>query len=214
MRVNRYVAAAVGIGRRKADVLIAAGKVTINGNKATLGDEVNLGDIVKVNNQVVGLQVKQTIMLNKPVGYICSRDGQGNKTIYDILPSDYHNLNPVGRLDKDSSGLLLLTNDGDFAQSLSHPSAQKDKIYTVELDKTLDSQDREQIEKGVVMGDGISKLELGGQDKNWTVTMHEGRNRQIRRTFETLGYIVQKLHRTSFGEYQLGDLESGKYKVM
>jgi 23S rRNA pseudouridine2605 synthase len=158
-------------------------------------------------------------MLNKPVGYVCSRNGQGSKTVYDLLPPEYQQLKTVGRLDKDSSGLLLLTNDGQLAQELTHPSQQKRKVYEVTLDKPLQPLHRQMIsDHGVSLEDGPSKLELerqhDGDDTKWIVTMHEGRNRQIRRTFAALGYEVIQLHRTKFGNYQLGTLQKGKLKAL
>ena len=130
------------------------------------------------------------------------------------MPSEFSILNPIGRLDKDSSGLLLLTNDGDLHQRLSHPSEQKQKVYSVALHKPLTSRDRQHIEKGVELEDGTSKLKLLGEGKTWTVKMHEGRNRQIRRTFAALGHTVKTLHRISMGEFELGGLPAGQYQEL
>lgn len=148
--------------------------------------------------------------------YVCSRDGQGGKTIYDLLPPELHHLKPVGRLDKNSSGLLLLTNDGQLAQQLTHPSFQKTKVYNIALNKPLEPLHHQMIsDHGVVLEDGISKLQLQRMNEtdnnNWKVIMSEGRNRQIRRTFDSLGYNVVKLHRTQFGPYKLNQLASGKF---
>ncbi len=116
-------------------------------------------------------------------------------------------------MDKDSSGLLLLTDDGDLAYQYTHPKFEKEKVYEVAIDKDMRKEDQEHIENGVLLEDGISKLNLTPIEKwSWRVTMNEGRNRQIRRTFETIGYRVIKLHRVAFGPYELGDLASGKYK--
>lgn len=150
-------------------------------------------------------------MLNKPAGYVCSRDGQGSRTVYDLLPPEMRALKPVGRLDKDSSGLLLLTNDGDLANNLTHPRYNKEKTYVVELHEPLSEPDRRKIGQGVKLEDGISKLQIKNPaGKSFTVVMSEGRNRQIRRTFEALGYTVTKLHRTKFGPYALENLGPGK----
>ena len=214
MRINLYVATATGLSRRAADREIEAGHVTINGRQAVLGDQVSNADEVCLNSQPLALHTQPlTIILNKPVGYVCSRDGQGSKTIYDLLPPDLHNLKPVGRLDKDSSGLLLMTTDGQLANQLTHPKFAKDKVYQVELDKSLTNPDRQRIEKGVELEDGLSRLNLHGQNQSWTVTISEGRNRQIRRTFAKLGYGVTKLKRTQFGDYDLGELTEGKYLI-
>lgn len=213
MRINQFIARATGISRRAADSVIKAGKVRINTAEARLNDRVSEEDIVTVDNEKISLSTAKTIVLNKPEGYVCSRDGQGSKSIYELLPDDLQEIKPVGRLDKDSSGLLLLTNDGHLAQQLTHPSYKKEKIYEVTLDKQLSPQDKQSIQAGVTLTDGMSRLQLSGADKSWTVTMHEGRNRQIRRTFEAVHRRVIKLHRTKFGPYELGALEPGKWLV-
>ncbi len=213
MRLNKYIALATGLSRRKADELIANHEITVNGESADVGYDVQTSDEVKRGREVLRANDKAilTVLLNKPVGYVCSRDGQGSKTIYDLLPQDLHQLKPVGRLDKESSGLLLLTNDGELAHQLTHPSFQKEKVYEVEIDKPLSGSDHKSIESGVELEDGKSILKLQGSGKTWTVTMSEGRNRQIRRTFEALGYSVTKLHRTKFGSYGLDKLREGLY---
>ena len=215
MRINKYVALASGMSRRGADEAISDKRITVNGQVALTGQEVAVNDKVTLDSQPITLpKVLQTVVLNKPVGYVCSREGQGSKTIYDLLPPELHHLKPVGRLDKDSSGLLLLTNDGDLAHQLTHPSSQKEKVYEVELDKPLSEMNKVKIESGIEIGDGLSKLGLSGIEKNWTVTMNEGRNRQIRRTFEAVGNSVEKLHRTQFGPYSLEELPLEKYRVL
>jgi 23S rRNA pseudouridine2605 synthase len=212
MRINKFVALATGMSRRAVDEAIANGRVLINDRVARVGQEVTNQDRVRLDSKELAPAVIQTIILNKPVSYVVSRDGQGSQTIYDLLPAKYHNLKPVGRLDKDSSGLLLLTNDGKLANELTHPSHQKQKVYEIELDKPLDAKDQKAIEQGVELEDGISSFQLKGNGTNWTVVMSEGRNRQIRRTFESLGYRVTHLHRTQFGPYLLQDLQIGKSK--
>ncbi len=213
MRLNRFVALATGKSRRGADDLIAEHRIKVNDVIAQLGARLEPDDTVTLDGKSLVLPATTTIMLHKPAGYVCSRDGQGSKTIYDLLPAELHNLNPVGRLDKDSTGLLLLTNDGELSQRLTHPSSQKEKVYQVELDKPLLSRDKAHMGKGVELNDGPSRLGLRGRDKIWTITMTEGRNRQIRRTFEALGYKVIKLHRTNFGPYKLGRLKVGIYQA-
>jgi 23S rRNA pseudouridine2605 synthase len=211
MRINKFVAQATGLSRRAADQAIVAGKVVIDSRTAIPGDEVSEAMTIELDGKILALPAKTlTIMLNKPTGYVSSRQGQGSRTVYDLLPPEYHSLKPVGRLDKDSSGLLLLTNDGDLANKLTHPRYAKTKIYEVELDKPLTPTDRQQIEQGVVLDDGLSRLGLEPQENGWQVTMTEGRNRQIRRTFAVRGYTVTQLHRTAFGEYTLNHLKPGK----
>lgn len=218
MRLNKFIASATDLSRRKADEVIASGKVLVNGQPAGQGQDVAETDVVTLEGRELHAPVLHTtIMLNKPTGVVVSRHGQGSDTIYDILPYEYHRLNPVGRLDKNSSGLLLLTDDGDLANELTHPSRQKIKIYEVTLDKPLQPLHRQMIsDLGLQLEDGLSKLQLErqreGDDTAWIVTMHEGRNRQIRRTFEALGYAVTRLHRTQFGPYTLNGLEPSKSK--
>jgi 23S rRNA pseudouridine2605 synthase len=209
MRINKYIAAATGLSRRVADKAVEQGNVLINGQHATTGQEVNDQDTVILSGKIVKPAPQtQTILLNKPSGYVVSRDGQGSSTIYDLLPPNLHHLKPVGRLDKESSGLLLLTNNGQLAQELTHPKYQKTKVYELELVNPLAPLHRQMIsDHGIMLSDGSSKLQLErlreGDDKGWRVTMREGRNRQIRRTFAALGYMIKKLHRTHFGTYSL-----------
>ncbi len=218
MRINKFIAAATGLSRRAADKAVEEGRVKVNGAKAQPGQSVSPSDEVYLNSKLLeGPQAAQTILLNKPAGYVVSRDGQGSKTVYDLLPKELQHLKPVGRLDKDSSGLLLLTNNGELAQELTHPKYQKTKIYEIELNKRLAPLHRQMIsDHGIQLDDGPSKLELGrmfeGNDRAWRVAMSEGRNRQIRRTFSALGYRVVALHRTHFGSYGLHGLKEGEFK--
>ena len=218
-RLNKYLALQLGISRREADNYIAAGRVTLNGEKALLGARMEQGSAVTVDSKrIQATTARQYIMLHKPVGYVSSRRSQGgDPTIYDLLPKDLHALKPVGRLDKESSGLLFLTNDGDFAYHMTHPKFYKTKVYEVRLNHDLAPLHQQMIsDYGVQLEDGPSKLSLerlsDGNRTDWKVTMHEGRNRQIRRTFASLGYTVTKLHRTHFGTYSLGDIAPGKYQ--
>lgn len=220
-RLNKYLALQLGSSRREADLLIDEGAVTINGVVATLGARFTPGDTIAVHSKpLTGTQPMTYLLFNKPVGYICSRKKQGeNDTIYTLIPSEFHNLKPVGRLDKDSSGLLLLTNDGDFAYQMTHPKFYKTKVYNIRLDRELEPLHQQMIsDHGIQLEDGPSKLSLErlSEDnrKGWQITMTEGRNRQIRRTFGSLGYTVTKLHRLAFGDYSLGDIKLGKFKTI
>lgn len=217
MRINKYIALCTGVSRRAADDIIVRGRVLVNGQAPQPGHDVSDTDVVTLSGRVITPAVKTTLMLNKPAGYVVSRDGQGSKTIYQLLPDEYHHLKPVGRLDKDSSGLLLLTNDGDLANDLTHPSKEKTKVYEVTLLKPLQPLHHQMItDHGVMLDDGPSKLQLQrkteGDNRDWIVKMHEGRNRQIRRTFSALGYEVAKLHRTHFGSYSLDDISAGQIR--
>lgn len=217
-RINQFLAQACDLSRRAADAAIQEGRVTVNGQPAQVGAVVDDNDVITLDGkQLESNRHHQLVILNKPVGYVCSRNGQGKATIYELLPTELHHLNPVGRLDKNSSGLLLLTNDGQLAHQLTHPSFGKDKVYHVRLHRDLTRRDEQQITTGgVSLHDGSSTLHLKpltSSRRDWQVTMHEGRNRQIRRTFAALDYEVIHLHRISFGSYQLGDLELGKYRI-
>lgn len=220
MRINRFVALASGVSRRTADTWLNAGRIKVNGVQPQPGQQVSDSDTVRLDNRPLSLPATtQTIMFNKPEGYVCSRNGQGSKTVYDLLPRKFRALKPVGRLDKNSSGLLLLTNDGTLAHQLTHPSFRKLKIYEVELNKPLQPLHRQMIgDNGIRLEDGLSRLNLErfheGNDHAWRITMHEGRNRQIRRTFAALGYDVIRLHRTQFGNYLLENLSLGTFKEL
>jgi len=218
LRLNKYLALQLGISRREADDYIAAEKVTVNGVTATLGARYAETDVITVNGKKLGKQTDFIYLaFNKPVGYVCSRKPQRDApTIYTLLPKEYYALKPVGRLDKNSSGLILLTNNGDFAHRMTHPKFAKTKIYKVKIDHDLEPLHQQMIsDHGIQLEDGRSQLMLerlsDADRRQWQVTMGEGRNRQIRRTFASLGYEVQKLHRIQFGNYTLDDLKSGDY---
>ena len=219
IRLNKFLAERVGLSRREADVAIERGMVTVNGEVAKIGARVVAGDVVKYEGRSVDFEKEFSyVAFNKPVGYVCSRRAQGDApTIYELLPEGMRSLKTVGRLDKDSSGLILLTDDGDFALAMTHPRFYKDKVYEVKLDRELEPLHQQEIaEFGVMLPDGLSKLgltRLSDQSRaEWRVLMHEGRNRQIRRTFEALGYRVVGLHRIQFGKYMLSGLEEGKFE--
>lgn len=222
MRLNKFLALQLGISRREADILIDSGTVTINNEPVILGARMKDGDTVLVAGKSIATTKNPYIYLafHKPVGYVCSRRAQGESpTIYDLIPHKYHILKPVGRLDRNSSGILLLTNDGDFAYKMTHPKFAKTKIYEVYLDHELEPLHQQMISDfGIRLEDGHSQLTLSRLDehsrKAWQVTMSEGRNRQIRRTFAALGYGVKKLHRVQFGNYSLGDMASGSLKAV
>lgn len=221
IRLNKHLALQLGVSRREADNLIDSGAVTVNDTKATLGARFKPGDNIKVKGKAIAAHTDFIYLaFNKPVDYVCSRHQQGDSpTIYQLLPTKYHALKPVGRLDRASSGLILLTNDGDFAFQMTHPSFSKTKIYNVRLESNLEPLHQQMIsDYGLALEDGPSKLQLERMNetdrKSWIVTMTEGRNRQIRRTFGALGYTVDKLHRTNFGNYALGDIKPGKFEIL
>lgn len=215
MRLNKFIAQSTGLSRRNSDAAISQGQIAVNGSVAELGTIISNEDEVLFKGKRLKLNDETTIMLNKPIGYVCSRRGQGSKTIYDLLPEKYSRLKPVGRLDKDSSGLILLTNNGELANKLTHPKFQKKKVYEVTLDKILPNNDTRKLLKGVILEDGLSKFIMLKliKDKTYEISLTEGRNRQIRRTFLSLGYTVTKLHRTKFGDYELSNLRSAEINV-
>jgi 23S rRNA pseudouridine2605 synthase len=219
MRINKFVAAATGMSRRTADMVIAEHRVLVDGKPPTPGQDVQDTQAVTLDGSLLSIKAVQTILVHKPRGYVTSREGQGAQTIYALIPPQLHHLKPVGRLDKDTSGLLLMTNDGALAQQLTHPSNHKVKMYEATLSKPLAPLHRQMIaEMGIQLEDGPSRLDLerlhDGDDRHWRIMMHEGRNRQIRRTFESLGYAVTALHRTQFGPYVLGSIPPGKYQTL
>ena len=220
-RLNKFLALQLGISRREADILIEKGVVMINGTVATLGARCDETDSIAVKDKPIATSARhQYILLHKPTGYVCSRRQQGDTpTIYSLLPRSLHHLKPVGRLDKDSSGIILLTNDGDFTQRMTHPSYHKQKTYFVVIDRDLAPLHQQMIsDYGVQLDDGVSKILLTRDSdddrQHWRIDMHEGRNRQIRRTFAVLGYTVTALHRTQFGPYALGDIKPGDYHFL
>ena len=161
LRLNKFLAERLGLSRREADDVISAGKVLVDGKPAALGARIDKTSKVCYNNKIVPFNTEFLYLaMNKPVGYVCSRRAQGDApTIYELLPKDYTKLKTVGRLDKDSSGLILLTNDGDFAFQMTHPKFHKEKIYEVELDRPLEPLHQQMISDfGVLLEDGPSKF--------------------------------------------------------
>ena len=226
IRLNKFLAERLGCSRREADELIQSGQVLINQKQASIGVKIDKNDKVWYNKKIVPFDAEYSYLaFNKPVGYVCSRHQQGDTpTVYSLLPHRYQALKTVGRLDKDSSGLILFTNDGDFAFKMTHPKFRKTKVYEVELDHSLEPLHQQMIsDYGVMLDDGVSKFKViaaAGPAEHkpdrtrLTVILTEGRNRQIRRTFAALGYRVTRLHRTNFGKYELGDLAPGRYVII
>ena len=219
MRINKLIAGRLGISRRKADEFIEKDRVLVNGILPSPGMDITDPSTVLVDKKPLPEEKKTiTILLNKPEGYVCSRDGQGSHTVYELLPSELRFTNIVGRLDKDSSGLLLFTNDGELHNDLTHPSKDKEKTYHVTLNKKISENDLEILSKrGVPLRDGISRfiiLNLDTDSFQYEVTLREGRNRQIRRTFNAMGYKITSLQRTAVGAFSLSELKPGEYKIV
>ncbi len=217
MRIQRYIALNSRFSRRAAEDLIDEGRVKLNGKVVTeKGVKVVPEDSIKVNNKVIQpRQATMTLMLNKPAGYVTTKkDEFDRQTVMELIP--YNHLAPIGRLDKETEGLLLFTNDGDLAYNLTHPKFEHEKEYEVKLRDPLSPEDKEKLEKGVRI-DGrrtaparITKLK--GKDCN--IIIHEGRKRQIRRMFEIVDNKVIYLKRIRIGTLKLGDLPLGKFKIL
>ena len=228
MRLNRYLAAA-GLGSRRAcETLINEGRVSVNGSPCTmLATTVSPEDAVKVDHRPVKVQLPAYVLLNKPAGYLSSRtDPRQRQTVFDLLPRDMPRLFHVGRLDQDSEGLLLLTNDGDLAMRLAHPRYKIEKEYEVILDRSFDMTLAAKLMEGVfipVEGEGgrpdrrvRAKAQavhrLGAQKLK--VVLRQGLKRQIRLMFAELGYRVQRLERTRMGPLSLGRLPNGEWRPL
>ncbi len=204
-RINKYlVTVGLAESRRKADTLIKKGQVTVNGKvRVDLSYRVLGGDVVEVAGQTGKTRSDIYIAFNKPRGLVCSHAKQAsNATIFDALPKSFATLKIAGRLDKDSQGLVILSSDGDFIQSLSHPSNEKSKTYIVTTDKKVPEQGLSALNAGIKLDDGISKLKATLiNPTSVRVIMTEGKNRQIRRSFEALELDVIKLERVKIGKY-------------
>lgn len=216
MRLQKFLAQAGIASRRKAEELISAGKIKVNGEIITrLGTTINPDtDTVEFNKKKVTLETEKVyIAVNKPSGVISSASNTQGKTVTDLVKSNVR-LFPVGRLDKDSTGLIILTNDGDFANQVLHPKFGGEKEYFVILDKPLTEKDIKQLEKGMVLGGkkvgGIKVVEA--KHNAAKLILHEGVNRQIRRMLGKLDYTVRKLKRIRIGKLELEGIAEGKSK--
>jgi len=219
VRLNKLIANAGVCSRREADKLISKGKITVNGKVVSeLGFKVLLTDKVKFGNQHLKPQKSVYVLLNKPKGFITtSRDPQNRKTVMNLVSkATSERLFSVGRLDRNTMGLLLFTNDGDLAKKLSHPSYKIKKIYQVDLDKALIKPDLEKITAGFELEDGFFNLDkisiISNDKKTIGIELHIGKNRIVRRIFEHLGYKVKKLDRSVYAGLTKKDLPRGKWR--
>ena len=218
MRLNRFLAAA-GVGsRRHCDELIAAGRVTINGQICTnFSAQPSARDHVKVNGKLVHAEPLHTILLNKPAGFVSTRkDVHARDTIFDLLPKKFSRLFNIGRLDAQTEGLILLTNDGDLAQRLTHPWYKIEKEYEVTLDRQWDPILAPKLLGGIFLDGKRAKI---GRLHSITSTrlrviLRQGINRQIRRMFHEIGYEVKRLVRVRIGNLRLGDLPRGHWRAL
>ena len=221
MRINKYLAASGVASRRECDKLIQEGKVKINGKQAQLGAEVGEDDQVSVNGTVVSVKKNEYYILNKPKGYICSvSDDKGRKTVMDLMPNGVGRIYPVGRLDYDSEGLLILTTDGALAQHLTHPSNEVPKTYLVKIEGTITENALNPIRSGIEIDGYVTKkckAQIVETNKEYTkihITLIEGKNREIRKMFEAIGKNVTLLKRIKVGELSLRGLDRGSYRKL
>jgi len=222
IRLNRYIAMSGVCSRREADSYIQSGAVSVNGTVVTeLGSKIKPGDEVCVNGQVIRGEKKVYIVMNKPKGFVTTVDdpNANGHTVMDILGDKVkERIYPVGRLDKQTMGVLLFTNDGDLTRELTHPSYQKKKIYHVFLDKDINEEDMEKLAAGVELEDGIAFADeisyTGKTRKEVGIEIHNGRNRIVRRMFESIGYKVTKLDRVYFAGLTKKGLKRGFWRYL
>lgn len=224
IRLNKYISNAGICSRRKADELIGQGLVQVNGEVVLeMGHKVNPGDVVTYNGAKVVSENKVYVLLNKPKDFITTTaDERGRKTVMELVKhaSKGARLYPIGRLDRNTTGLLLLTNDGELAQHLSHPSTNVIKVYQAELDKPIKRADLETIRNGVELEDGLAQVdeiditEPQVDARFVGIAIHSGKNRIVRRIFEHLGYEVKKLDRVSYAGLTKKDLPRGKWRFL
>ncbi len=222
MRINKFLAQCGVAGRRACDKLVSEGRVTVNGKTADLGMDVTEGDSVSVDGKTVSVKKNEYYILHKPKGYISTvSDDKGRKTVMDILGSGVGRVYPVGRLDYDSEGLLILTTDGELAQHLTHPSNEVPKTYTVKVEGRLTESDLNPIRSGIeIEGGYVTKkcrahiIETNKEFTRVELTLREGKNREIRKMFAAIGREVTLLKRTKVGELSLRGLERGAFRKL
>ncbi|CAN5766668.1 hypothetical protein BH23GEM6_BH23GEM6_06280 [soil metagenome] len=221
LRLQTYLARAGVASRRASEELIREGRVTIDGERAEIGAKVQIPrDQVRVDGAVVQLQRVAWIVLHKPTGYVTTRDDpSGRRTVYDLIPTELHHLFHVGRLDRDSSGLLLLTNDGEAANRLLHPRYETDKEYWADVEGEPTDATLRRLVEGLELEDGVAQAiaarSLGPTDAGThrlEIVLREGKNREVRRMLEAVGHPVQRLLRRRFGPIELGKLRTGHFR--
>jgi len=224
MRINKYIAQSGFCSRRKADEYVLEGRVKVNDKIVTmLGFEIRTKDKVTIDDKLIKADKLEYFKFYKPTGYITTKsDEKSRKTIYDIIPKEYHHLNPVGRLDKDSSGLIILTNDGNLQYELTHPSIKVAKVYLVKVDGVLNEIELQKLTDGIeIINDKNEKklaycdwaiLEQTKKDTLFEIILYQGINRQIRKMFEFLGYNVINLKRIRHANIELTGLKKGQIK--
>ena len=222
MRINKYLAECGVASRRQCDKLIEDGAVKINGKPCTLGQEVKDGDSITVNGKKIIREIKREYyIMNKPKGYVCTvSDDKGRKTVMDLLPKRAGRVFPIGRLDYDTEGLLLFTNDGDLAFRLTHPKNEIPKTYMARIEGGVTENELDKLRSGVEIDGkltGKCKVHITDTEKNATkvvLTITEGRNRQVRRMFEAIGKNVDFLKRIKIGDLTLRGLDRGACRAL
>ena len=218
-RIQKILSSAGVASRRKAEKLIVAGRVQVNGKPASLGDRAEPGvDLITVDGEPIAAQAKRYLALNKPAGYVTTvTDTHGRPTVVDLVKVR-ERVYPVGRLDLHTSGLLLLTSDGDFAERVTHPRYEIEKTYIVRIARPLGAAALRKLRSGIELEDGPlrpAKVSITSDDRRTVeMTIHEGRNRIVRRAFEAVGCRVVELRRTRIGPVDLGSLPSGKWREL
>ena len=222
-RLQKVIAEAGIASRRKAEELIVKGKVKVNGKVVTeLGTKVDSKDTIEVNNKIIEKEIKEYYLLNKPRGVITSTsDDKGRTTVVDLINTEAR-IYPVGRLDYDTTGALLLTNDGEFANILTHPKNNIDKVYLAKLNGIIKGEHINKLKDGVMLDNILvkpSRVKLKKTDpsKNTSmveITIHEGKNHEVKRLFESVGFLVDKLTRERIGIFNLEGLKSGEYRKL
>ncbi|MFA5948390.1 MAG: pseudouridine synthase [Candidatus Gracilibacteria bacterium] len=223
MRINKFISSNSKYSRREADSLIKQGKVKLNGKPINLGTQIDPDkDEISVNGEKIVANEEKIvyIALNKPINFITTRkDEEGRRTIMELVP-DIKNLKPIGRLDRNTEGLLLLSNDGEYINKMTHPKYECEKEYKAVIYGNLTEEKRIQLEKGVIIEGKktspciIKILERRPDETLLTITIHEGRNRQIRKMFDCISVPVKYLQRIRIGNIHLGNLQKGCYKII
>lgn len=222
-RLQKVIAASGITSRRKAEELIKAGKVKVNGAVIKeLGTQVSSSDKIEVNNNLIEKEAKEYYLLNKPRGVVTTTsDDKGRPTVVELIKTTAR-IYPVGRLDYDTTGALLLTNDGEFANIIMHPASKIDKVYLAKLKGIIKGEQINKLKEGVILDNTLvkasrvklKKINQESETSMVEITIHEGKNHQVKRMFEAVGFQVEKLTRKRIGIFDLKDLKSGNYRKL
>lgn len=221
-RLQKVMAHAGVASRRKSEEIISQGRVKVNGKVITeMGTKVSDEDLIEVDGKIITREKKVYLLLNKPVGYITTVDDpRGRKTVIDLIEGVNQRIYPVGRLDFDTSGLLILTNDGDLTYKLTHPSHMVNKTYHVEIEGHAKQEKLDRLEKGIFLEDGLTAparvedVDYKKEKTDFNLTIYEGRNRQVRRMCEKIGHPVVNLKRIKFGFLTIDNLKLGQFRYL